>query len=629
MYVIAVIPLKKGIQVESLTYFSKIDYPYGTFVKIPVRGKEVLGIVSQSEPASATKTALRSATFSLRKLPEQPDPITLPANVLATVRQIAAEYPAQPGAILYDILPPDVRDGSVDYPKCQDVIHDQDTTPAVLQAIRSDRIIHYRSYIREAFAHRGSVMLVVPTATDIQSLQTALESGIEDRIVTFGNHQTKKQRAKAWEQFIDLERVKLIITTPSFLLLERCDLTHLIIEQSGSPHYKRKTRPYLDCQTVAKRYAKVSGRALLLGDILPQSEDESRRRDDRYQTASEQPKRLLFPGKCEILSQKIDPLAKEPFALLHPELRQAISYTGEGRQNVFLLNARKGLASMVTCVDCGHIFRCPDSGVPYSLFENHEAGTQKRWLLARTSGRKIPMPDTCPNCGGWRLKEYGIGIQQVHEYIKKTFPHTPTILFDHTTATTHKRGVALQKQFYDTKGGIMIGTPMALPYLTEPISLTAVVSYDALRSTPSWRADESTFRTLLQLRDRTEKTCIIQTRSDVDQLLDLCVRGTVEQFYDDELALREALHYPPVVSLILLTWQGTKDQVWDIESRLAPLLTQVQPQYYTDPTSLSQKRTRHGLIRIKSTDWPNPELLQILRSLPPYVRVEVNPDRIV
>ena len=73
MFVIEVIPLVRGIQIESLSYFSGTNYPVGSIIAIPVRGKTIRGIVVEGKAVSSTKTALKAATFSLRKLPEQKD----------------------------------------------------------------------------------------------------------------------------------------------------------------------------------------------------------------------------------------------------------------------------------------------------------------------------------------------------------------------------------------------------------------------------------------------------------------------------------------------------------------------------------------------------------------------------
>jgi hypothetical protein len=71
MYVIQVTPLIRGTQLESLSYYSSLAYEAGTFLDVPIRGRNQLAMVVSSELVSATKTALKAATFSLRKLPPQ------------------------------------------------------------------------------------------------------------------------------------------------------------------------------------------------------------------------------------------------------------------------------------------------------------------------------------------------------------------------------------------------------------------------------------------------------------------------------------------------------------------------------------------------------------------------------
>ena len=121
MYVIQVIPLIRGTQLESLSYYSSISYDAGTFLQVPIRGKNQLAISISAEPVSHTKTALKAATFSLRKLPSQPNAGVVPKNIRLTAEQLSKRYPASLGAILFNLLPADVRNGTRQYKKTTDI----------------------------------------------------------------------------------------------------------------------------------------------------------------------------------------------------------------------------------------------------------------------------------------------------------------------------------------------------------------------------------------------------------------------------------------------------------------------------------------------------------------------------
>ena len=631
MFVIQVTPLIRGTKLESLTYFSSTTYPIGTFLSVPIRGKTQTAVVIETKPVSTTKTALKAATFSLRKLPHQPEATVLPGTIRRTAEALTSTYPASVGALLFSLLPPDIRNGSRGYPVCGSPEQHEDSTPQLLTTRLDERYISYQGIIRSTFAKRGSVLVVVPSAAEITAAANELGLGIDDRLVVFSPQKTKRQRDAAYRKFADTESTKLVITTPSHAYLERPDLCAIIIEQSASGHYTARQRPYLDHREALITYARIIGCSVLLGDTVPRTEEEVHRRAERYLTYGEPAKRLAFTAPLSIITQKDAPKPDQPFRLFSDELVTSVTRALEGRGHVFFYAARRGLAPVVVCIDCGHIFRCPDSNTPYSLVRTTNNGTEQRWFVSSTSGRRVRAADVCSVCGSWRLRERGIGIQQVSDEWQKLAPETNVVTLDNTTANTPKQAAKLAEQFFAQRsGGILIGTQLALPFLHRGIDVSAVISLDAARAIPTWRADESLFRLLLKLRECTAKEVLVQTRSDVDNLLIHASRGAVERFYDDEIALREMLQYPPFSTFILLTWTGSAAALHEREALITEQLQAMPVQYYNSPHSTASQKLRHGLIRMPTG---NPaaytQAIAKLATLPPYVKIEVNPERIV
>lgn len=628
MFVIDVIPLERGITLQSLSYYSAASYPLGTIISIPIRSQEKKAIVIGFKPVSAAKTALKKATFSLRKLALQTDTRTLPASIIRTAEKIAETTPASLGAILFSILPPEIRNGERMYPKHTAEMNHEDTIPKCLTETVQNRYTEYKSCIRQTFAHRGSVVFVVPTSADVEIAKKKLEVGIENRVITFSSTQTKRQLNAAFDAFEDFTNAKLIITTPIYAFLDRHDITTIIIEGAGNQNYVARTRPYLDIREALKVYAKQTGRSILLADAVLKTEDEIKRRDDIYTTYNEHAMRLELQGAITLATHK--KLEEgETFSLCTQELQETITRTLGTRGHAFLYSARRGLAPAVVCYDCGYIFRCPDSGAPYSLLRTHKGDVEERWFVSGTSGKRIRALDVCPICNSWRLREQGIGIQQVYDEMRKRFPKIELFLFDHTTATTNNKAKKIIADFYDSKKGILLATSMVLPYLQKPVDISAVMSYEATRAVPTWRADETIFSLLLTLREITLKDVVVQLRTEPDELLQLASRGLIDQFYTDEIEMRTALSYPPYSVFILLTFKGNKQQTQEIETMLEKILKDEDLTCYSAPQSNNIETVRYGLIRIKAQNWPKKELVDTLRSLPPYIKVEVNPDRIV
>jgi primosomal protein N' (replication factor Y) len=457
-----------------------------------------------------------------------------------------------------------------------------------------------------------------------------LGHGISDRIIVLKSTDSKKKYEDNINALKDMSFPKLIITTPAFAYIEREDILSIIVEQSASAHYVDRRRPYLDHRDVLALIAKQSGRSLIFGDTVVRTEEETLRRQDSYLTYGEELRRMVFTAPLHVIKQNDKPSTEVPFQLFSPKLIETVSRTLEGKGHVFFYAARRGLTPVVACVDCGYIFRCPDSHTPYSLIRTERNGVEERWFVSSTSGKRVRAADVCPSCGSWRLKERGIGIQQVYDEWREKMPKTDIMVLDHSIAPTPAKAQKIVSEFYAKRSCILIGTQIALPYLSRGVDVSAIISLDAARSTPTWRADESLFRLLIKLREHTEKEVIIQTRHDPDPLVSYASRGAIERFFDDEIALRQQLKYPPFSTFILLTWSGNVEAVKEAEHIIKNIVTSPLAQYYTNPHSTKENTVRHAFMRIPNDDTTTlEEVVEMVRLVPPYVKVEINPERIV
>lgn len=631
MFVIQVIPLIRATKIDTLTYYSSVEYPLGTFINIPIRNTEHPAIVTEVKPVTESKSALKNASFTLKKLPEQQPLSVVPSNIRRTAEILAEIYPTSIGALLYQLLPPGVRSGDYQYPVVSSLVHNEDTTPQLLTAASKERFVAYRSHIRSVLARRGSVVFVVPTYAHIKQAQKNLTQGIEDRVVIFSPLDNKTEQERAFKTYEDTTLAKLIITTPTHAYLDRVDLLSVIIDRAANEAYRSNLRPYLDHRTALINFAKTTGRSIILGDILPRSEDEYRRRQEFFGTYEGETKRIAFSSPLTIIEQKDKSTPESPFSLFSKELKTRINNVLTGKGRVFLYGARRGIAPVVTCIDCGHIFRCPESQTPYSLIKTiSKTGNEERWFISGTSGKKLRAADTCPDCGSWRLRSRGIGIQQVYEEAVEAFPKHKVFLLDHLTGSTRKKAEKIIDDFYKCRSAILVATQMALPYISENgVNLSSIVSLDAARSSPTWRADENIFRLLLELREISSQEVIVQTRTEPDSVLDSAKHGSLEVFYNEEIKLRESLNYPPFSTFILLTWTGDKTIVTDTENIIKNITVGHEGSFYSNPNSTATKILRHALFRLTPQSKEKNDFLAKLKQLPPYIKIEIDPARIV
>jgi len=228
------------------------------------------------------------------------------------------------------------------------------------------------------------------------------------------------------------------------------------------------------------------------------------------------------------------------------------------------------------------------------------------------------------------LRERGIGIQHVETELKKVLPDVAITVMDHTTATTDAKAKKIADVFYGIHSQVMLGTLLALPYLDRPIDASGIISMDSLLAMPSWRQQEEVFSTLLALREQTHGPVWVQTRHRADdRVLQLATRGELSAFYDEEIEARRAWSYPPFAVFILLTFQGTKDAVQQTEALLESSFAQYGITFYGAPSEDGTHLTRRGLMRFPRESWPNTQVVEAIRTLPPEIKVEFNPERIV
>ena len=183
MYITKIIPITKNVAKEELSYFTKTKVTNGSLVSIPLRKKIVEGIVVGQTLASTSKTSLRNAPFVMRKLSSvSAGPIFLP-SFMEAVENISNHYATFKGGVISSLIPKTILKESKKLispklnknPKKESIKIDI----KILQADWEERIVSYKSVIREEFARGHSVFLCLPTKEDIKSVEKRLEKGIE------------------------------------------------------------------------------------------------------------------------------------------------------------------------------------------------------------------------------------------------------------------------------------------------------------------------------------------------------------------------------------------------------------------------------------------------------------------
>jgi len=236
-------------------------------------------------------------------------------------------------------------------------------------------------------------------------------------------------------------------------------------------------------------------------------------------------------------------------------LQQALGQVLERKQQAILFLNRRGSATYIFCRDCGHTMRCPRCDIPLTFHETQGI------LLCHYCNYQRKMPRTCPSCGGARIRQYGTGTQKVETELQSLFPSARTLRWDYET--TRKKGAhnAILSHFSAQRADVLIGTQMLAKGMDLPlVTLVGAVLADVGLNLPDYRANERTFQVLTQVAGRAGRSplggqVILQTFQPEHYVIRAASAHDFQSFYEQELAYRRQLGYPPFAGLVRLEYR--------------------------------------------------------------------------
>ena len=654
MYIVNVIPLSPAAPPGALSYFSAKKADFGSFAEIKIRNKKIMGVVIGLSDVRLNKAALRQAAFNLRKIPkilggECPNWLLWSANDLANY------FAAPVGAILDSLLPkalitlylektPEDKEG----PPPADLLPEK----IALQGSDKERCHYYRTLIRETFARQESIIILSPTAETLPALYEELSIGIKSYSAIVTGALGKGEWKKFAEKIAGPHPV-LIVSTPAFLAIPREDLKTFVIDREARETYRQIRRPFLNFRIAAETLARHRQAKIIFGDRLLSLETHKRVLDGEITMLpgfSRAGEKVIGSAVVDMTKESRDRTSEKAVAVSRSLESLAKTAHGLG-EHLFVFTVRRGLAPLVVCNDCGNAVLCRKCRVPavlhseaprflpaagrqgagYSAGFDKHTGETGRVLVCHRCGESRSVAFRCETCGGWRLKALGIGSERVFKGLKEILPNAPIFRLDSDTARTPAVARKITKAFYDSKGGIMVGTEKALVYLKKPVDRAAVSSLDSLFAIPDFRMNEKIAGLILALREITGKTLLIQTRNPEEPLIkDVLLGRPLAEFIKKELGERQALGYPPYGTFIKITETLPQDYAQKEAARFLNLFASWNPRIYPAFTPVVRgQAVLNCLLRLNSGAWPDEKLARILTALPFSVRVEVDPENIL
>lgn len=633
MYIIDVIPFSKSLRKESLSYFSSKDIPLGSIVTIELRKKMVRGLVVGVKDSTEQKSELKKSDFALKKIKGVSKNFLYQEAFLKSAENIGNFFGVSTGSVISTLTPSYIL-SDIEKVKCPEKATKNNLNELsrkfLIQGDASDRYSQYKNIIRSEFARKKSVIFLCPTIEDTLYAEEKISKGIEEHVFVLHSDLTKKQILDTWNEATTREKPCLIIITSVFIGIPRHDIGYIMIEKESSSSYRTQKQPYIDLRRFAEDYATNLNSKILFGDIMLRSETLLRFDENQFDELSPLKFRSISSAEQSIVDmKKAKNNRDETFQVLSSELKNLIKESKLKNEQIFLFGARRGLAPSIICQDCGTVVICNHCTSPMVL-HGRDPSDKGNFFQCHICGSERNAGERCKKCDSWKLQTVGIGIGLIESEIKKEFPDHKIFIIDADNTKTKKQARATAEEFRKTPGAILLGTEMALLYLHEPIENGAVVTIDSLFSLPDFAIRERIMRILLRIRSRATHKFIIQTRKVEDPIFDLALRGNLSDFYREEFKKRKQFNYPPFSLIIKISIAGKR---FTVEKEMEEFKKFFEPlDLITYPSFVQEQKglyIMNGIIRLKKEDWINKELLEKIRSLPPYCKVVVDSENLL
>jgi len=417
----------------------------------------------------------------------------------------------------------------------------------------------YIAVCRKVIEKKKRALILTPEISLIPQLFSRFESELGSRVCVYHSNMNEAERYERWLDIWENE-FDVIIGTRSSIFTPISKLGVIILDEEHDPSYKEGTRVRYNTLDVAIKLGEILNIPVVMGSATPSIVTRYKAENENDFTLLEIPVKAQSSSPLELQVvdlKKIDRL-KEDTAITG-KLFTAIREELEKNNKIIIFLNRRGYSNFVICNKCGSVPKCSACDLSYNYHSD------RRKLVCHHCGREQNYTGMCPVCGADNIFLCGTGIQRVQSKLKMRFKNTPILRMDSDITVKKKSHQEILNKFISPGGSILIGTQMVAKGLDiEDVTLVGVVSCDSMMGLPDYHMNERVYQLITQVsgragRKRKKGRVIIQTYNPQSSVMKNILASDYESFYDQELASRKELCYPPFSNLINIIISGKEE----------------------------------------------------------------------
>lgn len=381
-----------------------------------------------------------------------------------------------------------------------------------------------------------------------------------DRVATLHSRLSPGER---YDQFERARRGELdvVIGPRSALFAPLSRLGIIVMDEEHEGSYKSEQTPKYHARETAIERARLSNAMVVLGSATPSVDSyyKAQKGEYRLYEMTERATGGVLPDVEVVdLREELREGNKTPFSRV---LAEKIKDRLARKEQVILFLNRRGYAGFLSCRACGKTVRCPHCDVSLSIHRNGR-------LICHYCGYSEPYVKVCKSCGSKYVGAMKAGTEAIELYVQRTFPRARCLRMDMDTTRGKDGHEKILAAFANREADILIGTQMIVKGHDFPgVTLVGAIVADMSLHASDYRAGERTFELLTQAAGRAGRgerpgEVVIQTYSPEDPHILAASRQDYIGFYEQEIAYRELLDYPPVCHMLAVLFESvSQDRV--------------------------------------------------------------------
>lgn len=404
---------------------------------------------------------------------------------------------------------------------------------------------------------KQAILLIPEIALTYQNLMR-FYARFGDRVSVIHSKMTAGER---YDQYLKVKegKVDIMIGPRSALFTPFENLGIVVIDEEHESSYKADNMPKYHAREVAEKLCELTDSILVLGSATPSLESYYRAKNGEYKlyrlnnrlTGNTLPTVHVEDMRAELKEGNKSVFSRRLRGLINDRL--------DKQEQIMLFLNRRGISGFVSCRECGEVVKCPHCDVSLSY---HRDGS----LKCHYCGYETPFTNICSKCGSDKVRGFKAGTQMIEDYVRKEFPHALILRMDADSTKKEEDYESILSRFSNREADILIGTQMIVKgHDFKGVTLVGILAADMALNAEDYRAGERAFQQLVQAGGRAGRgdnpgEVVIQTYQPEHYAVIHAANQDYDAFYEEEIAYRRELMYPPVGNLLGVQITGDEEK---------------------------------------------------------------------